>query len=215
MVNAFVHVELSTTDPGKAKAFYSKLFSWKMEDVPMGPGMTYTMIRPGKSPEGGLMQSQVPNAPSFWLTYVDVDDVKAATAKAVSLGGKVMKDITEVPGMGSFTIITDPTGAALGLWQAAKSARSLLAPEGHSRIDARGAKGWTPGGEGRSRLLRRSLEHQRPASRPLRPSLVISVLFGGSSIFASPFHASENGSDPPPWLSSPAIDLPSARSPSK
>ena len=120
MVNAFVHVELSTTDPAKAKAFYGKLFSWKMEDVPMGPGMTYTMIRSGKSPEGGLMQSQVPNAPSFWLTYVDVDDVKAATAKAVSLGGKVMKDVTEVPGMGSFTIITDPTGAALGLWQAAK-----------------------------------------------------------------------------------------------
>ena len=120
MVNAFVHVELSTTDPGKAKAFYGKLFSWKMEDVPMGPGMTYTMIRSGKSPEGGLMQSQVPNAPSFWLTYVDVDDVKAATARAVSLGGTVMKDVTEVPGMGSFTIITDPTGAALGLWQTAK-----------------------------------------------------------------------------------------------
>ena len=38
MVNAFVHVELSTTDPAKAKAFYGKLFSWKVEDVPMGPG---------------------------------------------------------------------------------------------------------------------------------------------------------------------------------
>ena len=119
MVNAFVHVELSTTDPGKAKAFYSKLFSWKMEDMPMGPGMTYTLIRPGKSPEGGLMQTQVPNAPSFWLTYVDVEDVKAATAKATSLGATVMRDVTEVAGMGWFTIIIDPTGAALGLWQAA------------------------------------------------------------------------------------------------
>ena len=119
MANAFVHVELSTTDAAKAKAFYSKLFSWKMEDMPMGPGMTYTMIRPGKGPEGGLMQHPVPNAPSAWLTYVDVDDVKAATAKAKSLGGTVMKDVTEVPGMGWFTIIADPTGAALGLWQAA------------------------------------------------------------------------------------------------
>jgi len=61
----------------------------------------------------------VPNAPSFWLTYVDVDDVKAATAKAQSLGATVMRDVTEVPGMGWFTIIVDPTGAALGLWQAA------------------------------------------------------------------------------------------------
>jgi len=119
MANAFVHVELSTTDPAKAKAFYSQLFSWKLEDMPMGPGMTYTMIRPGAGPEGGLMQSQVPNAPSFWLTYVGVEDVKAATAKAVSLGATVMRDVTEVPGMGWFTIIVDPTGAALALWQAA------------------------------------------------------------------------------------------------
>ena len=52
MANAFVHVELSTTDAAKAKAFYSKVFSWKLEDMPIGPGMTYTMIRPGKGPEG-------------------------------------------------------------------------------------------------------------------------------------------------------------------
>lgn len=52
---------------------------------------------------------------------VDVDDVKAATAKAVSLGATVMKEVTEVPGMGWFTIILDPTGAALGLWQATKA----------------------------------------------------------------------------------------------
>ncbi|MFN2446123.1 MAG: VOC family protein [Vicinamibacterales bacterium] len=43
MANPFVHVELSTTDPEKAKSFYSNLFSWKMEDTPMGPGMTYTL----------------------------------------------------------------------------------------------------------------------------------------------------------------------------
>jgi predicted enzyme related to lactoylglutathione lyase len=121
MANAFVHVELSTTDLGKAKTFYGKLFSWKLEDMPMGPGMTYTTISPGAGPGGGLMQHPVPNAPSAWLTYVDVDDVKAATAKAVSLGATVMKDVTEVPGMGWFTIIIDPTGAALGLWQAAKA----------------------------------------------------------------------------------------------
>ena len=119
MGNAFVHVELSTTDSGKAKAFYTKLFSWKLEDMPMGPGMTYTMIDTGEVPGGGLMQHPVPNAPSAWLMYVNVDDVKAATAKATSLGATVMKDVTEVPGMGSFTIILDPTGAALGLWQAA------------------------------------------------------------------------------------------------
>jgi predicted enzyme related to lactoylglutathione lyase len=46
-----------------------------------------------------------------------VDDVRAATDKARSLGGTVIRDVTEIPGMGSFTIIQDPTGGTLGLWQ--------------------------------------------------------------------------------------------------
>lgn len=119
MANPFVHVELSTTDPAKAKAFYTQLFDWKLEDMPMGPGMTYTMVNPGAGTGGGLMQQMAPGAPSAWLAYVEVSDVKAATAKAASLGAAVVKDITEVPGMGWFSVIVDPTGAALGLWQSA------------------------------------------------------------------------------------------------
>lgn len=118
MGNPFVHVELNTTDPEKAKAFYSKLFTWKMEDMQMGPGMTYTTIQPGEGTGGGLMKHPVPGAPSAWLAYAIVDDVKASTEKAKSLGARVMKDVTEVPDMGWFSIITDPTGAVLGLWQA-------------------------------------------------------------------------------------------------
>ena len=34
MANPFVHVELNTTDVGKAKDFYGKLFDWKLEDMP-------------------------------------------------------------------------------------------------------------------------------------------------------------------------------------
>jgi predicted enzyme related to lactoylglutathione lyase len=30
MANPFVHVELNTTDVGKAKTFYGKLFDWKL-----------------------------------------------------------------------------------------------------------------------------------------------------------------------------------------
>ena len=88
-----------------------------MEDMQMGPGMTYTMIQPGEGPGGGLMKHPVPGAPSAWLAYVTVDDLQAATDKARSLGAQVMKDVTEVPGMGWFSIILDPTGAALGLWK--------------------------------------------------------------------------------------------------
>jgi predicted enzyme related to lactoylglutathione lyase len=120
MGNPFVHVELMSTDVGKAKSFYGKLFDWKLEDMPMGD-MTYTMIRVGEGTGGGLMKNPIPGAPSSWLAYVLVDDLKAATSKAKSLGATVMKDVTEVPGAGSFTIITDPTGAMLGLWEPKKA----------------------------------------------------------------------------------------------
>ncbi len=38
MANSFVHVELNTNDLAKAKTFYSNLFSWKLDDVPMDGG---------------------------------------------------------------------------------------------------------------------------------------------------------------------------------
>ena len=65
-----------------------------------------------------MMRQLIPGAPSMWMAYVNVDDVKAATKKAQSLGASVMKDTTEVKDIGWFSIITDPTGAMLGLWQA-------------------------------------------------------------------------------------------------
>jgi len=117
MANPFVHVELATTDVGKAKDFYGKLFSWKMEDMPMPGGDAYTLINVGEGTGGGMMKQLIPGAPSMWMAYVNVDDLKAATQKAKALGANVMKDVTEVKDMGWFSIITDPTGAMLGLWQ--------------------------------------------------------------------------------------------------
>jgi predicted enzyme related to lactoylglutathione lyase len=55
------------------------------------------------------------------MAYVLVDDISAATHKAKALGATVLKDATEVAGMGWFSIIADPTGAALGLWQSRKA----------------------------------------------------------------------------------------------
>lgn len=119
MANPFVHVELNTTDVAKAKTFYGQLFNWGLEDVPMGEH-AYTMIKVGQGTGGGMMKHPVPGAPSAWLAYVEVDDIQAATKKASSLGAKIMKDVTEVMGMGWFSIVIDPTGAAIGLWQTKK-----------------------------------------------------------------------------------------------
>jgi predicted enzyme related to lactoylglutathione lyase len=116
MPNPFVHVELNTQDVAKAKDFYGKLFEWQMQDVPMGEG-TYTMIQVGKGTGGGLMKHPMPGEPSFWLAYVEVSDIKASTEKAKSLGARMIKDVTEVMGMGWLSIFFDPTGAPIGLWQ--------------------------------------------------------------------------------------------------
>jgi uncharacterized protein len=117
MANPFVHVELTTGDPAKAKSFYGTLFDWKLEDVEAAPGMTYTMIRVGDGTGGGMMKTPAPGVPTAWLPYVLVKDVVESTAKAKSLGATVMKDVTEVMNAGSFSVILDPTGAAIGLWQ--------------------------------------------------------------------------------------------------
>jgi predicted enzyme related to lactoylglutathione lyase len=117
MGNPFVHVELNTTDVDKAKSFYGKLFDWQLEDVPMGPSGTYTMIKPGAGTGGGILKHPVPGEPSSWLAYVGVEDVAASTQKAKSLGAKIMKDVTELPGVGWMSIIVDPTGATLALWK--------------------------------------------------------------------------------------------------
>jgi predicted enzyme related to lactoylglutathione lyase len=122
MANPFVHVELNTTDVGKAKQFYGSLFDWKLEDMPMGAMGTYTTIGVGGGTGGGIMQHPMPGQPSFWLSYVNVDDIGAATAKAKSLGATIIRDVMPVAEMGWLSIFIDPTGAALGLWQEKKKA---------------------------------------------------------------------------------------------
>ena len=114
MANPFVHVELMTTDVAKAKAFYGKLFDWKLEDL---PEMDYTMINVGEGTGGGMMKSTQPDVPSHWMAYVHVDDAVAATEKARVLGATICKEVTEIPGVGWFSVITDPTGATLAVWQ--------------------------------------------------------------------------------------------------
>lgn len=114
MGNPFIHVELATEDLPRAKQFYKSLFDWRIEEI---SGMDYLMIEVGEGTGGGMMENPVPGISSHWLAYVLVDDIAAMTKKAKSLGASVAKDVTEVPDAGLFSVIVDPTGAELGLWQ--------------------------------------------------------------------------------------------------
>jgi predicted enzyme related to lactoylglutathione lyase len=115
MGNPFVHVELHTQDPGKAKNFYGKLFDWKLQDV---PEMNYTIIDVGETGRGGgIMKSPMPEAMPQWVPYVLVDDVSSYTNKAKSLGATILQDTTEIPDVGWFSMLLDPTGAAIALFK--------------------------------------------------------------------------------------------------
>ena len=119
MPNPFCHIELSTTDPDKAKEFYSQLFDWKLHDMPMGED-TYTVINVGEGTGGGIMKNPVPDVPSHWLSYIHVDDLSASLEKAKALGGNVLHEKQEIPDYGWFGVLQDPTGAVFAMWQEMK-----------------------------------------------------------------------------------------------
>lgn len=110
--------ELATNDPEGSRQFYTQLFGWNAEVMNMGPGMDYTLMKLGDRAVGGMMQMppEAQGAPTQWMPYVTVTDLPAAVEKAKSLGAKICKEITTIP-MGSFSIISDPQGATIGLWQ--------------------------------------------------------------------------------------------------
>jgi predicted enzyme related to lactoylglutathione lyase len=116
MANRFVHgVELQTQDPDAAKEFYKGLFAWTFEDI---PEMKYSRFGM-QGAEGGVMKNPLAQSASHWVPYFLVDDVSRTTAHARKLGAKVEIDVTEIPGHGWFSLVTDPTGATFGLWKAA------------------------------------------------------------------------------------------------
>jgi len=117
----FCWVDLGTTDPEAAKAFYSGLFGWSFLDLPTDSGTIYSMAQleghnvAGLGPLDPGMKEQ--GVPPFWSSYVKHDDVDGVAAKAAGAGGNVMFPPLDVMDSGRMTMIQDPTGAIFGVWQ--------------------------------------------------------------------------------------------------
>ncbi len=104
--------ELHTPDPKKAADFYSKLVGWTTRDM-TGGGMPYTVILQNGKDSGGITNFMAPGAPPHWLIYVTCEDVDALADKTPKLGGKVLSPPMDIPGIGRFAVIADPTGAPI------------------------------------------------------------------------------------------------------
>ncbi|HWT01306.1 MAG TPA: VOC family protein [Pyrinomonadaceae bacterium] len=110
--------ELASKDLEAAKKFYGELLGWKLEGS-QSAGMNYTEIVVGDKHVGGMFQITEEcgggDMPSHWSTYVAVDDVDAAAKRTVELGGKVVMEPMDIPNVGRFCVINDPTGATISL----------------------------------------------------------------------------------------------------
>jgi predicted enzyme related to lactoylglutathione lyase len=74
---------LDTLDVEKARAFYGALFGWTFDEDASGP--TYAHVA-DSDPAFGL--TKVERAGAFTHLYFRVDDIAAACARVVELGGK-------------------------------------------------------------------------------------------------------------------------------
>ena len=111
-------VELASTDPGRAQDFYASLFGWE----PAGDRFKLA----GRA-AAGLTRTR-PGRPAGWLTYLAADDLGAAVQRFAAAGGRCLSGPMDGRG-GQGAVVADPSGATLGLWQAAGFAGAQVAGE--------------------------------------------------------------------------------------
>ncbi len=115
----FVWHELMTRDLAASRRFYTELFGWSVEEMDMGMPEPYLVVKAGDAMVGGLVPAPGEGVPPHWASYVSVDDVDAAAARAEKAGGTVLHPPTDIP-VGRFAIIADPQSAAVALFRAAE-----------------------------------------------------------------------------------------------
>lgn len=117
----FSWADFFSKDIKASTAFMNGLMGWTSQDMPTGEGRPdYTMFSlDGKYVAGGSPAFD-PSMPSFWTSYVTVDDVDAMTAKAEKIGAKITMPPMDVLDSGRMSTIQDRTGAHIALWQPKK-----------------------------------------------------------------------------------------------
>jgi predicted enzyme related to lactoylglutathione lyase len=113
MSQSFVWFHNSSDNPSGSSRFYENLLGWTASEGPGG----LTMLAGPAGPFAGLAKTDG-GAAAGWIPYVQVDDVDGATNDAVKLGATVVSARTRGPA-GEYSVVRDPGGAAIALWQKA------------------------------------------------------------------------------------------------
>jgi predicted enzyme related to lactoylglutathione lyase len=109
--------EIISSDPGRARAFYTELFGWKAEANPEMGGYALVDTGAGEDAIGGGIGPSTASGDTGVKIYMRVDDLDTYLERVVKLGGKPLVPPTDLPGdYGRFAILADPDGNPVGLW---------------------------------------------------------------------------------------------------
>lgn len=115
---SFCWIELATPDAAAARSFYTSLFDWTVNEMPMGEMGTYFIFQYGGRDCAAMFQVDSSEIPPNWMSYVLVTDADASSEQARSLGGQVIKGPFDVFDSGRMAVLSDPQGAVFAVWQA-------------------------------------------------------------------------------------------------
>lgn len=106
-------VELNSHDLEADVAWMTRTFDLSAEsmDMPNGP---YTVFKDGESMVGGAKTAH-PEAPSLWLTWVQVDDLDATLGRITRGGGRQLSEVMDIETVGRMAVVADPTRGAFGV----------------------------------------------------------------------------------------------------
>ena len=112
-------VDLMTSDTQKSREFYGQLFGWDAEEPAEEFGGYFTFIKDGVRLAGCMprMPDTPAEMPDVWSVYLASDDARKTVDAAAGNGGQVIVAPMDVGDVGTMAIVSDPGGAAIGVWQ--------------------------------------------------------------------------------------------------
>lgn len=117
-VGAPIWIDLASSDVERSQAFYAEVFGWTFESAGPEFGGYVTASKDGR-PTAGLMPNDPQwNSPDGWTTYFHTTDAKATLDAAIALGATTCgAPVMEIQDKGWMGMLSDPSGAFVGLWQ--------------------------------------------------------------------------------------------------
>jgi uncharacterized protein len=116
----FCWVDLSTTDVDGALSFYGELLGVEAQPAPGDPEETggYGFLMKNGKMVAGYGPTQQEGQPSFWSSYIKVEDADATAEKVKEAGGQVEAGPFDLPNeSGRMAVLQDPTGAFVSINQ--------------------------------------------------------------------------------------------------